>query len=126
MMRYRKSRQREEILNILQGSNTHPTANWIYDQLKKDNPKLSLGTVYRNLSVLVEQELVDRIDFGSTFDRYEARKASHYHFVCERCGEVSDLDMPIMNELNSLVEKTIGLKTNDHRLEFFGICKKCQ
>ncbi|QEN07731.1 transcriptional repressor [Oceanispirochaeta crateris] len=124
-MEYRKSKQRDEILNILRETNIHPTANWIYDKLKKENSRLSLGTVYRNLSILVEQDLVDRIDFGSTFDRYEAKKGGHYHFVCENCGEVSDLEMPVMEELNSQVEKKFGLKTNKHRLEFFGICRKC-
>jgi Fur family peroxide stress response transcriptional regulator len=124
-MEYRKSKQRDEILNILRETNIHPTANWIYDKLKKENSRLSLGTVYRNLSILVEQDLVDRIDFGSTFDRYEAKKSGHYHFVCEKCGEVSDLEMPVMEELNSQVEKKLGLKTNKHRLEFFGICRKC-
>ena len=125
-MRYRKSKQRDEVLNVLRNTQSHPTANWIYDQLKRDNPRLSLGTVYRNLTILVEQGLVDRIDFGSTFDRYEAKKLMHYHFVCEKCGEVSDLEIPIMTELNGMVEQKIGLKTNTHRLEFFGICKKCE
>lgn len=125
-MNYRKSKQRDEILRVLKSSDIHPTANWIYDQLKGKNPSLSLGTVYRNLGILVEQGLVDKLDFGSTFDRYEAAKKDHYHFVCEICGNVIDLDMPIKTELNTEVEDLVGFQTRNHRIEFFGICKKCR
>ncbi len=125
-MKYRKSKQREEILRVLKNSDIHPTANWIYDQLKGKNPSLSLGTVYRNLGILVEQNLADKIDFGSTFDRYEAKKKDHYHFICEKCGAVLDLEMPIKTELNTEVDKLSGFITQNHRIEFFGICKSCQ
>ena len=124
-MEYRKSKLRDEIIRILSGSDIHPTANWIYDRLKAEKPNLSLGTVYRNLGILVEQGLVDKIDFGSTFDRYELKKKDHYHFVCEKCGAVIDLDMPIKNDLNTEVERIAGFKTNKHRIEFFGICDSC-
>lgn len=125
-MEYRKSKQRDEILRVLKNSDIHPTANWIYDQLKGDNPSLSLGTVYRNLGILVEQGQVDKIDFGSTFDRYEAKKKAHYHFVCEKCGEVIDLEMPIKTELNTEVEELSGFETRNHRIEFFGVCQSCK
>lgn len=125
-MQYRTSKLREEIIRVLESSDMHPTANWIYDQLKVDNPSLSLGTVYRNLGILVEQGVVDKLDFGSTFDRYEAKKPDHYHFICEKCGNVIDLEMPIRTDLNSEVDKIAGFKTRKHRIEFFGICDACR
>jgi len=125
-MEYRRSRQREEILKVLRSSEIHPTANWIYDQLKDDYPSLSLGTVYRNLSILVEQGLVDKIDFGSTFDRFEAKKPDHYHFICEKCERVLDLEMPVKKDLNTEVDELGGFKTRKHRIEFFGICDACR
>lgn len=125
-MEYRKSKQRNEILRVLKSSTIHPTANWIYDQLKGKNPSLSMGTVYRNLGILVEQGFVEKIDFGSTFDRYEAKKEEHYHFVCEKCGDVIDLDMPIRTDLNTEVERLSGFNTHNHRIEFFGICNACR
>ena len=125
-MEYRKSKLRDEILEILKNSGIHPTANWIYDQLKADYPSLSPGTVYRNLGILIELGLVDKLDFGSTFDRFEAKKADHYHFICEKCGAVIDLKMPIKTDLNTEVEEIAGLKTNKHRIEFFGVCDSCR
>ncbi|MDC7225150.1 MAG: transcriptional repressor [Spirochaetales bacterium] len=125
-MEYRKSKLRDEILKLLQETDIHPTAGWLYDQLKVDNPNLSQGTIYRNLGILVEQGLVDKIDFGSTFDRFEYKKPDHYHFICEKCGAIIDLDIPIKTELNSEVEKIAGFKTRKHQIEFYGICDACK
>lgn len=69
--RNRTSPQRERILELLKHTDIHPTVDWVYSKLKKEFPKLSLGTVYRNLRILVEQGLVQRIPSGSTFDRYD-------------------------------------------------------
>ena len=124
-MEYRKSKLRDEILDLLKETGIHPTANWLYDRLKPDHPKLSLGSVYRNLAILVELGLADKIDFGPTFDRFEAKKADHYHFICEKCGSVIDLPIPIKTELNLEVDEISGFKTNRHRIEFFGLCDSC-
>lgn len=123
--KYKRSRQRERILNVLKGTGAHPTASWIYDKLKGEFPDLSMGTVYRNLNILKEQGLIRKIDFGSTFDRYDANTAPHYHFICERCGSIIDLDMHIDKELNRRVERMTKLKTKRHRIEFYGFCDKC-
>ncbi len=64
--KYKRSRQRERILELLQGTGAHPTADWIYNELKGEFPNLSMGTVSRNLSVLMDQGFVRKIDFGST------------------------------------------------------------
>ncbi len=66
----RQSKQRNRILELLRSTEIHPTADWLYNQLKSEFPKLSLGTVYRNLSILEGQSLVKKIHFGSTFDRF--------------------------------------------------------
>lgn len=111
---------------MLTATATHPTANCLYDRMKKDFPDLSMGTVYRNLSILMEQGLVQKIDFGSTFDRFEARIEPHYHFICERCGAVSDLPMPVDESLNRRVSECTGFKARGHRIEFYGVCAKCE
>ena len=123
--KYKRSRQRERILDVLMSTGSHPTASWIYDKLKGEFPELSMGTVYRNLNILKEQGLIRKIDFGSTFDRYDANTAPHYHFICERCGSIIDLDMHIDKELNRRVERMTNLKTKRHRIEFYGLCDKC-
>jgi Fur family peroxide stress response transcriptional regulator len=123
--KYKKSRQRSRIYELLQRTGSHPTASWIYDQLKPEFPDLSMGTVYRNLNILVEQGLVRKIDFGSTFDRYDANTAPHYHFICERCGSITDLSLPMENTMHDKVERSTNLKVKRHRIEFFGLCDRC-
>jgi Fur family peroxide stress response transcriptional regulator len=84
-----------------------------------------MGTVYRNLSILIDQGLATKIDFGSTFDRFEANTEAHYHFVCESCGAIIDLDLPVDDELNDLVRRSTPFRVRRHRIEFYGVCDSC-
>lgn len=111
---------------MLQNTGTHPTADWIYDQLKGEFPNLSMGTVYRNLNILIEQKLIKKIDFGSTFDRFDANIGPHYHFICERCSSVLDLELPVDEALNERVNVSTHHNAQRHRIEFFGICDRCE
>ncbi len=123
---YKKSRQRERILQLLRGTGSHPTADWLYEKLKHEFPNLSMGTVYRNLQILMEQGLINKIDFGSTFNRFDANISPHYHFLCEKCGDIIDLEIPVDEKLNDKVNTKTGLKALRHRIEFFGLCDKCR
>jgi len=122
----KRSRQRERILELLHGTGAHPTADWLYDRLKGEFPNLSMGTVYRNLNILVEQGLINRIDFGSTFDRFDAKVGPHYHFICEKCGAIVDLPLPIDETLNRKVDESTPFTVSRHRIEFYGICDRCR
>jgi Fur family peroxide stress response transcriptional regulator len=122
----RQSKHRERILQLLRSTDTHPTADWIYEQLKKESPQLSLGTVYRNLTVLLEMGLAKKIHFGSTFDRFEAKTEPHYHLICESCGKIRDFNMLIYNDLNNQATALTGFTIHHHKLEFFGLCKDCE
>jgi Fur family transcriptional regulator, peroxide stress response regulator len=122
---YRRSRQRERILALLRSTETHPTANWIYSKLRKEFPDLSMGTVYRNIGVLIQQGLINRIDFGSTFDRFDANTTPHYHFICERCDSIIDLELPVDDTLNERVPRSTHLEVRRHEIEFFGVCAQC-
>jgi Fur family peroxide stress response transcriptional regulator len=124
-VKYKRSKQRERIFELLKGTPSHPTASWIYDRLKGEFPDLSMGTVYRNLNILVEQGLIRKIDFGSTFDRYDANTEPHYHFICERCGSITDLALPIDNSLHEKVKRSTNFEVNRHRIEFYGLCDRC-
>lgn len=123
--KYRNSKQRSKILELLRSTKSHPTAIWVYENLRKDFPTLSLGNVYRNLNILVELGAVQELKFGSTFDRYDGNVQPHYHFICERCSEIQDLDMEHNQLLNDQVEELIHCRVNHHRLEFYGVCAKC-
>ena len=126
--KYKRSRQRERILGILRNTDSHPTASWVYDQLKQDFTNLSMGTVYRNINILIDQNLIQKIEAGSSFDRFDANVDQHYHFICEDCGAIDDLPLNGLSELMKLNEK-ISEMTNyqaeKHRLDFYGICPSC-
>ena len=122
----RETKQREAILRVLMNSKSHPTADLIYEEVKKEIPKISKGTVYRNLKVLQESGQVSELNLNGTISRFEVKQDSHYHFRCEKCGRVSDIDMPVDRELDRHIEKITGLKISYHQLEFRGLCKDCQ
>lgn len=84
-----------------------------------------MGTVYRNLNILIDQGLVKKLDFGSTFDRFEANVTPHYHFVCKACGDIIDLELPIDDSLNDRIRKVTPYKVFSHKIEYFGLCDRC-
>ena len=123
---YRRSRQRSRILELLQGSAGHPTAAWLYDKLRKEFPGLSIGTIYRNLGILEDQGLIKRIDVGgAAFDRFEAKIEPHYHFVCDSCGSIIDLELPVDESLNERVNLSSEHRALRHDIQFHGICATC-
>jgi Fur family peroxide stress response transcriptional regulator len=122
---YKRSKQRQRILEVLGSTDTHPTADWIYAKLKKEFPSLSMGTVYRNLTILQEQGLINKIHFGSTHDRFEAHVEPHYHLVCQQCSSIQDFEMSGYEELNKKAGRMTDFQIQRHRIDFFGICGKC-
>ena len=125
-MHYKRSKQRKRLLELLGQTGSHPTADWLYQQLKKEFPTLSLGTVYRNLNILVEQKCIQRLPFGSTHDRYERSQNPHYHLVCQVCGCVEDFEMPYDPRMNEQAQAMSQFIISRHRIDFFGICETCQ
>lgn len=122
---YRHSKQRARILELLRHTKRHPTAIMIFEDLRREIPSLSLGNVYRNLNILVAQGFVRELKMGSTYDRYDGTVSPHYHYICETCGEISDLELPHDAALNGKVQKLTKGRVNYHRLEFYGTCAKC-
>ena len=122
----RMTKQRQLILEELRKVKTHPTADDMYQMLRKRMPKISLGTVYRNLEILSESGIIQKLDIGGTQKRFDADTSTHYHVRCAICGRVADLHLePDMN-----VEKEAARLTDfqilRHRLEFIGICPECK
>ena len=122
----RKSSRRQAILTLLRNTTSHPTADAIYDEVRKQIPKISKGTVYRNLKVLKEAGKIREINLSGTVSRYEAAYSSHYHFRCVNCDRVIDLDGPTLDDLDSKVARQTGLKISYHHMEFCGLCHDCQ
>lgn len=121
----RYSRQRELIYGAVRGSKEHPTAEMVYQWLKPENPNLSLGTVYRNLSLLSEEGLLVRMPFP--VERYDGDTSPHSHFRCRSCGRVSDLEPRYDGELDALAAKAApGFQVEGHDLTFTGLCPACR
>ena len=91
MLKY--SRQREAIKTFLAGRYDHPTAETVYLGIKEEFPNISLGTVYRNLSLLSDIGEIQKLSTGIGPDRFDGNPALHYHFICKHCGSVLDLSV---------------------------------
>ena len=119
------SKQREAMMNILRNTRSHPTAQEIYAEMRKTDPKISLGTVYRNLALLTKTGSVMRIDTIHESVHYDAYTDPHYHFICSECKRVYDLDMEPL-ELDAAVEENFDCTVTGHSLIFYGVCGSCK
>jgi Fe2+ or Zn2+ uptake regulation protein len=122
----RKSRQREVILDVLKGTKAHPTADWIYHEVRKEVPNISLGTVYRNLRLLREMGEILELQYGDGKSRFDGNPADHYHFTCQRCGKIYDVEEPLRKDMEKDIARKLGFTVTHHRVEFYGICRECQ
>lgn len=122
----RGSKKRQAIYEALCNTTAHPSAEQLYSQLKPSHSDLSLGTVYRNLGILIEDGLIVSIGKVNGEERYDARTGRHSHFICSSCGAVEDVMTDIINTDDfSEVEDSIGCKISTVCLSFTGQCKKC-
>lgn len=119
------SRQRECIREYVRSCKEHPTADSIYGVMKEEFPNISLGTVYRNLSLLVELGEITKISIDNGPDRFDCNTKPHSHFICTHCHCIQDIEIP---EIDCVVEKAsedINGKISAHRTTLYGICKQC-
>jgi len=120
-------RKRDAILTCLRQTDTHPSADWVYAQLKPEIPDLSLGTVYRNLNLFKEQGQIVSLGTVKGVERFDGNTAPHVHYICESCGCVLDLEgIAVPQELQSAVANTTGGQVTNCQLTFTGICMACK
>lgn len=122
----RKSKQREAIFEIVREATSHPTAEWVYEQVRRKIPNISLGTVYRNLKLLKQAGMISELDLTDNLSRFNGNVQNHYHFKCEQCGDIFDVDEPVNKEIDNRLAHKIGFKVSHHSLGFYGLCKDCQ
>ncbi len=120
----RMTKQKRTIYSILRATDTHPTAEWIYQQARREIPDISLGTVYRNLQVLRDEGKILELDYGREQRRYDGNPEPHYHFVCTCCGRVLDFD-PDAPPVDPAVLAAAPGRVLSHRLECYGVCRDC-
>ena len=119
------SRQRESIKEYLMSTKEHPTAEVIYQHVREDYPKISLGTVYRNLTLLAELGEVKKISTGDGTDHFDADTSAHSHYYCRCCHKVMDLEVtPSVEQILSASSAGLGT-VETASLLFTGICKDC-
>ena len=119
------SYQREGILKDVQSRRDHPTANMVYESVRKEQPNISLGTVYRNLNVLVEHGLISKISTGMGSDHFDGYMEPHHHFICKECGDVIDMKYETEHDIVENVSKTFSGRIDSYELMFSGKCEKC-
>lgn len=122
----RLTKQRSALLSLLRSTKEHPSALWLYERMRETFPAISLGTVYRNLTVLADQGQI-AILHGGGFDRFDGDTSIHSHVTCTVCGSVRDVTADIPPEAMSekSAENESGYKIFSHRLNFYGICPEC-
>lgn len=119
------SRQRESIKEFLMGRTDHPTADAVYMSIREQFPNISLGTVYRNLNLLVELGEIQKVSCGDGADHFDADTRDHYHFLCTDCGSVYDIPMETVEDINSLASSHFPGSIQGHITYFYGRCQNC-
>ena len=123
----RYSYNREAILACLRGTTTHPSAEWVFEQLKPQIPDLSLGTVYRNLSQFKEQGEIISVGVVNGLERYDARVEPHVHFICNQCEAVLDLNsIAVPEALFTQAAEESGAQVTGCTVNLCGVCQECQ
>ena len=119
-------RKRNAILDYLRHTDTHPSAEMVYNHLKQSIPDLSLGTVYRNLSMFKDKGEITSLGTVNGVERFDGNTDPHVHFVCIGCDAVADLPrIAVPEALNQEVHTQTGGQINMCQLTFIGQCKNC-
>jgi len=114
------------MLAWLRSTDSHPTAAEIHAALLPELPALSLGTVYRNLELLVREGAIDEVASAAGAARYDGNVAPHHHFNCEGCGNILDVDLPAPRGLARRLAGSHGLRAREVRISYFGLCEACE
>ncbi|MHA4984982.1 Fur family transcriptional regulator [Cetobacterium somerae] len=117
------SKQRELILNYILNSHEYLTADTIYTDLKKDNPELSLGTVYRNLTKLTEIGAIKKVSLPNQVDKFDKNLDPHAHFICDECGSITDINISGVDSFLNKISEEEGISIRKYDLTLNGKCK---
>jgi Fur family transcriptional regulator, peroxide stress response regulator len=124
---HRMTPQRLAILRILANSKDHPSAEMIYNQIKKEYPVTSFATVYKTIALVKELREVLELEFSHDSNRYDGKKPyPHPHLICVECKKITDPLLDSVEHLQHEITSQTGFKVVNHRLDFFGICPECQ
>ena len=125
MATVKRSRQRDAIRSFLMSRKDHPTAEVVYDNVSKEFPNISLGTVYRNLAQLAENGDILKISTSANKEHFDGFVHRHFHFVCNKCDKIYDVDLDGMDEIKNQAAEKLNADIEDYSLIFYGICENC-
>ena len=119
-------RKRDAILTCLRSTDSHPSAEWVYQQVKQQHPDISLGTVYRNLAMFKEQGIIASLGTVDGIERFDANTDPHVHFICKECSKVEDLhQLAVPQSLCAEAANQTGGRIDQCDLSFTGTCSAC-
>jgi Fe2+ or Zn2+ uptake regulation protein len=118
--------QRRVILDELRKVHTHPTADEVYEFVRRRLPNISLGTVYRNLETLSAAGMIQKLEMAGSQKRFDGKVDSHYHVRCMSCGRVDDVDVGRIPGIDEAMKAVRGYQVLSHKLEFLGVCRPCR
>ncbi|ETN87830.1 MULTISPECIES: manganese-dependent transcriptional regulator PerR [unclassified Thermus] len=122
----RLTRQRKAVLEVVKRAHNHPDAAWIYQEVRKVVPKVSLGTIYRTLEALVEEGYLIPITKAGEATRYDANLHPHLHLVCQGCGAIVDLEVDLPDLLTPVQEAYPQLGVREVEVTYKGLCPTCK
>ena len=121
------SKKRDAILECVRTTTSHPSAEWVYTQLKPKIPDLSLATVYRNLALFLDEGLISSVGVVGGLERFDGDTSPHVHFICSGCSKILDLpELRVPTDLETQVAAQTGGKVTCSTLSFSGLCQCCK
>ena len=123
--RTRETKQRRVVYDTIKNTFSHPTADWVFERVRHTLPKVSLGTVYRNLGVLKKEGLVQEIYGNDRRAHYDADISPHAHFICESCDQIVDVGNVKTIDWKTLKD-LVGCEVDDQKVVFTGRCAGCR
>jgi len=121
----KRSKQRSAILDAVKNTKCHPTADWVYTEVRKSIPNISLGTVYRNLARLAEEKVITKLNMGTSSEHFDGNVKPHYHVACVECERIFDIEENVNFDINKWASKFFNGEIYEHYTVFTGKCSEC-
>lgn len=122
----RMTRQRQVILEELKKVKSHPTADEVYEMVRGRLPRISLGTVYRNLEIMSRSGIIQKLELGGAQKRFDGNIKDHYHVRCTKCGRLDDIPSSPTFDFEDAFHGTCNYQITGHQLLLTGLCPNCK
>ncbi len=121
---FRATTQRIAIAQVVLGSKDHPTAEQVYELVRRSHPSISLSTVYNTLHAMRDVNMLQELAFDNVH-RYDPNASVHVNLVCQKCGEIVDIEDETIEKEVDRISKRRGFSITGHRFDVYGVCRRC-